>query len=165
MKASEAVLNTALEKGYIKGREPDCTPDLVVHEGKLIQAMKEALPEQMKDAGPDQLTFPIIRNLIVFAFIKGFEAGCHARQPDTPPCDIQLKDMLTGSVKVDLTREMADFVNSRPIPDDLFFAFQNWAFENKEQIDSGKMDLENELLKALGWVFRVGVSIAMEFDQ
>ena len=73
--------------------------------------------------------------------------------------------MLTGSVKVDLTREMADFVNSRPIPDDLFFAFQNWAFENKEQIESGKMDLENELIKTLGWVFRVGVSIAMEFDQ
>jgi len=162
MQAWEAVLETASGKGYIKDREPENIPDLEGYGKKLLDAMKEALPEKMEAAGPQQLTFPIIRSLFVFAFIKGFEAGC--RLDDPSPGDVELKDMLTGSVKVDLTREMADYVNSRPIPDDLFFAFQDWAFINQKQLDSGKMDLEEELFMALERVFRVGVSVAMEFE-
>lgn len=163
MEAWKAVLDAAFEKDYIKDREPGGIPGLVDYEKRLLDAMKGELPEQMKTAGPRQLTFPIIRNLFVFVFIKGFEAGCYKKPPDDQSDEIQLKDMLYGSVKVDLTREMADFVNSRPIPDHLFFAFQNWAFENKDQIDSGKADLENELFKSLGWVLRVGASVGEEF--
>lgn len=164
MQAWEAVLDTAVEKEYIKARELDIPPDLGARGGKLLADAREALPAGMKAAGPDQLTFPIIRSLFVFAFIKGFEAGCRREQPDAVPCDEGLKDMLTGSVKVDLTREMADYANERPIPDDLFFAFQNWAFENREKFDSGEGDLEEEVFTALQSVFGVGVSVAMEFE-
>ena len=71
--------------------------------------------------------------------------------------------MLTGSVKVDLTREMADYANEKPIPDDLFFAFQNWAFENREKFDSGERDLEEEVFDVLQSVFGVGVATAVQF--
>jgi|GEM_PF-4198265 len=163
MQAWEAVLDTAVEKEYVKAGEIDIPHDLAARGEKLLADARGALPAGMKAAGPDQLTFPIIRSLFVFAFIKGFEAGCRRGQPDAVPCDDGLKDMLTGSVKVDLTREMADYANERPIPDDLFFAFQSWAFENREKFDSGEANLEDEVFGALQSVFGVGVKVAMQF--
>ena len=164
MQAWESVLDTAVEKEYIKARDLDVPLILVARGEELLRAMRETLPAGMKAAGPGQLTFPIIRSLFVFAFIKGFEAGCRREQHDAVPCDAGLKDMLTGSVEVDLTREMADYANARPVPDELFFAFQNWAFENRERIDSGKANLEDEMFAALQRVFGVGVTVAMEFE-
>jgi hypothetical protein len=165
MEAWEILLDVASGKGYIKDRELDCAPELLSTEEKLMGAMKEELPGQMEAQGQLQLTFPIIQNMFIFSYIKGFEAAYHYCQKVDHPDDIQLTDMITGCVKVDMSREMADYANSRPIPDDLFFAFQNWAFENRERIDSGKIELENELFKSLQWVFRIGVSVAMDVDQ
>lgn len=164
MEAWEAVLDTAIENEYIKDRELNFVPDLLPTEERLLGAMREALPVQMEALDQQQLTFPIVRNLFVYTFIRGVEAAYHFNQPFNHPYDIQLTDMVAGYVKVDVSEDIAEYANSRPIPDDLFSAFQDWALENKEQIETEKMDLEGEIFRSLQWVFRIGVSVAMEFE-
>jgi len=162
-RASDLVVDEARKTGYLVDNEIRFVPELLGNEKKLFRLINKSTGAYLGDR--TIFTFPEIRNMFRYVVTRGFEAAYHFHRPTRHSYKIHAGDLFSGMVKANMSEKMAEYANSRPVPDDLFFAFQDWAKANVANIENGEIDFKNELMESLKWAYRISISLGLGFIE